>query len=77
MLLEDTDLLQVRSMSPPGLGLNTYIALLNLPPPVSHSEISAPSSGLLESKMRISGYHSPVVSNSQFNLVPSLDVSAS
>lgn len=31
MLLEDTDLLQVRRMPPPGLGLNTYIALLNLP----------------------------------------------
>lgn len=73
MLLDDTDPLQVRSMPPPGAGLNTYIALLNLPPPVSHSEVSALSSSLLESKM---GFHSPFISDSQFNLVPSLDVSA-
>lgn len=77
MLLEDTDLLQVRSMSPPGLVLNTYIVLLNLLPPISHSEVSALSSSLFESKMGILGCHSPFISNCQFNCVPPLDVSAS
>lgn len=64
MFLEDTFPLQVRSMSPSGFVLNTYIALLNLPPPVSHGEVSALSSSLFESKMGISGCHSPFVSNS-------------
>lgn len=55
MPLENTDQLQERNTSQPGVGLNTYIALLNLPPPpVIHSEVSALSPHLHECKMGIS-----------------------